>query len=66
MILCVSLYGQLTAVKKGIEGPMLPDCIAGSSVQLIEVTRFLLSHPLTSCWFIDHMLRSIMKRPYNK
>ena len=33
-------YGQLTDVKKGIRCPMSPDCIAGSSVQLIEVKCF--------------------------
>ena len=31
----------LTAVKKGIRWPVSTDCIAGSSIQLIEVTSFL-------------------------
>ena len=31
------IYVQLTSVKKGIRWPVLHDCIAGSSVQLIEL-----------------------------
>ena len=43
-------YGQLTAVKKSIRSQVAPDCIADSSVQLIEVTCFG-SYPLASRWF---------------
>ena len=37
--------------KQGICWPVLRDQIAGSSVQLIKVTCFFWSWPLTRCWF---------------
>ena len=53
----------LTTVKKGIRSLVSPECIAGLSVQFIEVTCFL---KLSADQLIDCRLRSIMKRPYNK
>ena len=44
-------YGQLTAVRKGYRLSVSHDCIAGSSVKLIEVTCFFLSYRLASYWF---------------
>ena len=35
-------HGQLTVVKKGIRCPVPSGCIAGSRIQLIEVTCFFL------------------------
>ena len=51
-------YSQLTAVKKGICWPVSYDCIAGSGIQLEQVTYFL-SYPLTSFWFQIDRLRSV-------
>ena len=48
-------YGRLTVVKKGIRWLVSPDCIAGD-----------MFFKLSADQLIDCMLRSIMKRPYNK
>ena len=61
-----SCYCRLTAVKKDIHWPVSHDCIAGSSVQLIEATCFLKLSSDQLLVLIDRRLRSIMKRPYNK
>ena len=53
-------------VKMGIHLPVSPECIAGSSVQLIEMTCFLKLSVDQLLVLIDGRLRSIMKRPYNK
>ena len=45
---------------------MSHDCITGSSLQLIEVKCFLKLSADQLLILIDHRLRSIMKRPYNK
>jgi len=37
--------------KQGIRWPVSSDHIAGSSLQLVEVTCFFWSWPLTKCWF---------------
>ena len=43
-------YGQLTPVKKGYMLTGSHGCIVGSGVQLIELTCFFLSFPLTTYW----------------
>ena len=59
-------YGQLTAFKKGTHWPVSHDCIAGWSVQFIEVTCFLKLSADQLLVLIDRRLRSIIKMPYNK
>ena len=59
-------YGRLTAVKKGICRSVSPDCIVGSSVQLIEVTWVSFKPSADQLVLIDCRLRSIMKRQCNK
>ena len=54
-------YGQLTAVKKSIRSQVAPDCIADSSVQLVEVTCFFKLSAGQLFVLIDRRLRSIMK-----
>ena len=67
MGICVKLdsghpcYGQLTAVKKGIRGPVSPHCIASSTVQLIAVYLFKFSADQLLV-VVDHRLRSTMKK----
>ena len=45
---------------------MSHDCIAGSSVQLIEVKRLLKLSADQLLASIDRRLRFILKRPFNK
>ena len=67
--ICVKLdsgapcYGQLTAVRKGIRCRGSPDCIAGSSVKLIDAACFLKLFT-DELVLIDDRLRTIMKRSY--
>ena len=52
-------YGQLTAVRKGYRLSVSHDCIAGSSVKLIEVTCFFFKLSTGQLLvLIDHRLRS--------
>ena len=50
----------------GIHLPVSPECIAVSSVQLIEMTCFLKLSADQLLVITNGRLRSIMKRPYNK
>ena len=59
-------YSQLTDVKKGIQWPVLPDCIADLNVQLILGDLFFKVSAGQFLVLIDRMLRSIMKRPNNE
>ena len=57
---------SIDSCQKGIRWPVSHDCIAGSSIQLIEVTCFLKIFADQLLILIELRLRSIMKRPHNK
>ena len=59
----VDILTDIHVMVSGYPWLVSPDCIAGLSVQLIEVTFFL---KLSADQLIDCRLKSIMKRPCNK